>query len=331
MTWLTLRRFRFELITLAVVVAALIAWMIYSGLQRYTALANEPGVVACTQQILAPQPGDVCYGILASYLNQFQDPESNPFGRGAAVFFISLLPALVGALLGAPLIARDLERGVFRLVWTQGKTRSAWLRGGVITATLATVTLVGLMTLVVMWWRAPFDAILGSFQNSFEMEGFAPVAYALFALASGIAAGLLLRSSVPAIFVTLVTYYVIHIPFGFLRALYLPPLITTYDPSQPTPANGPQLRDWIINSWFVDRAGHPVSQDVINGICGSNDPTTAGNPTSECVHAHGWLYTVTWQPDSRFWIFQGIESAIYLSMAIGLIVFVAWWVRRRLA
>jgi hypothetical protein len=70
---------------------------------------------------------------------------------------------------------------------------------------------------------------------------------------------------------------------------------------------------------------------MINAVCGANDPTTAGNPTSDCVHAHGWLYAVTWQPDSRFWAFQGIESAIFLVLAVALLALAVWRVRTRLS
>jgi hypothetical protein len=181
-----------------------------------------------------------------------------------------------------------------------------------------------------MWWGAPLDAINGRFQGAFEMEGTAPLAYALFALALGIALGVILRSSVPAIVLTLVGYYLARTPFGFLRARYMPPLTITYDSSGAVPVGGPQIRDWFITDGFVDRAGQPVSADAINSICGNNDPTTPGNPTSACVHAHGWLYQVTWQPDSRFWAFQGIETVIFLALALLLLALTIWWVRTRL-
>ena len=37
------------------------------------------------------------------------------------------LPAFIGAFWGAPLIARELETGTHRLVWTQSITRGHWL------------------------------------------------------------------------------------------------------------------------------------------------------------------------------------------------------------
>ena len=37
------------------------------------------------------------------------------------------VPALLGIFWGAPLVARELETGTYRLAWTQGVTRKRWL------------------------------------------------------------------------------------------------------------------------------------------------------------------------------------------------------------
>jgi hypothetical protein len=37
------------------------------------------------------------------------------------------------------------------------------------------------------------------------------------------------------------------------------------------------------------------------------------------------------QPDSRYWPFQGIESAIFLGVTVVLLGLSAWWVSRRVA
>jgi hypothetical protein len=57
-------------------------------------------------------------------------PLSEEFsGRFQSLGLVSLLlflPALVGLFWGAPLVARELEHGTHRLVWTQGVTRLRW-------------------------------------------------------------------------------------------------------------------------------------------------------------------------------------------------------------
>jgi len=47
--------------------------------------------------------------------------------HAALPIMVAIVPALVGAIFGAPLIARELETGIFRLVWTQSITRKRWL------------------------------------------------------------------------------------------------------------------------------------------------------------------------------------------------------------
>jgi hypothetical protein len=40
---------------------------------------------------------------------------------------------------------------------------------------------------------------------------------------------------------------------------------------------------------------------------------------------------VTYQPANRFWAFQGIETAIFVVLALLLAGFCFWWVRHRLS
>jgi hypothetical protein len=58
-------------------------------------------------------------------------------------------------------------------------------------------------------------------------------------------------------------------------------------------------------------------------------PTKAN--LAACVNRLGLHAVTTYQPGSRFWAFQGIESAIYAALAAALFVTAAWIVRRRLA
>ena len=42
------------------------------------------------------------------------------------------------------------------------------------------------------------------------------------------------------------------------------------------------------------------------------------------VHGHR-------QPENRFWLFQGIESAIFFGLAAALLALAFWWVRTRIS
>jgi hypothetical protein len=47
------------------------------------------------------------------------------------------------------------------------------------------------------------------------------------------------------------------------------------------------------------------------------------------MRAHGWRGFATYQPASRYWPFQGIETGIYLLLAAALIAVTFVIVRRR--
>ena len=69
---------------------------------------------------------------------------------------VIVVPGIIGLFWGAPLVARELEAGTFRLAWTQSVTRTRWLavearrrRPGV------SMAVAGLLSLMVTWWASP--------------------------------------------------------------------------------------------------------------------------------------------------------------------------------
>jgi hypothetical protein len=48
-----------------------------------------------------------------------------------------------------------------------------------------------------------------------------------------------------------------------------------------------------------------------------------------CLAAHGYRVLITYQPASRYWAFQGIETGIFLFLAAALIAVTAIAVTRR--
>ena len=53
------------------------------------------------------------------------------------------------------------------------------------------------------------------------------------------------------------------------------------------------------------------------------------NAVFSCMQAHGWRGFATYQPASRYWSFQGIETGIYVLLAAALIAVTFAIVRRR--
>jgi hypothetical protein len=115
-----------------------------------------------------------------------------------------------------------------------------------------------------------------------------------------------------------------------LRPQYLPPVARISDPTQgnPNPYNG----DWVFNDGFsyLDRSGHPItSAQAVNLCSGSAKGTTLG--FTSCLHDQGIQLLNLYQPADRFWLFQGIESTIFVVLALALLALAIWWVRARIA
>ena len=78
--------------------------------------------------------------------------------QSALPFIVTVAPALVGLFFGAPLIARELETGTFRLAWTQSVTRQRWLAVKFGLVGVAAMAFSGLLTWMVDWWASPIAA-----------------------------------------------------------------------------------------------------------------------------------------------------------------------------
>ena len=65
----------------------------------------------------------------------------------SALLFV--VPFLAGIFWGAPLVARELEAGTYRLAWTQSVTRARWISSRLALVALVTVVLVGVLSAAV--------------------------------------------------------------------------------------------------------------------------------------------------------------------------------------
>ena len=193
MTWLTLRQFRTQGVVVLAAVAVLAVAMAVTG----------PGLADTARAAAEGTLGRISTDAVARILY-------------LAGIFVSLgLPAVIGMFWGAPLVARELETGTYRLAWTQGVGRGRWLAVKLGTTALVTAVAAGGLALAVNWWSSTIDRVVAQGGSSgvfalprmdavlFGTRGTAPVGYALFALLLGVVAGMLLRRTVPALAITL--------------------------------------------------------------------------------------------------------------------------------
>ncbi|HEY3037008.1 MAG TPA: ABC transporter permease, partial [Streptosporangiaceae bacterium] len=205
MIWLTWRQFRIPARAALAALAVLAAALALTG-PRLVHLYASSGIATCHT-----------HGNCDAVINAFIS-EARGSGLSGALYFLGIgivfaAPGLVGVFWGAPLVARELEAGTHRLVWNQSVTRTRWLAVKLGLVGLASVATAGLFSLMVTWWAAPIDkAVMNRITPSvFAARDIAPIGYAAFAFALGVAAGVLIRRTVPAMAVTLAVFAFVQI------------------------------------------------------------------------------------------------------------------------
>ncbi|MFL6174718.1 MAG: ABC transporter permease subunit [Marmoricola sp.] len=343
MIWLTWRQFRVQFVVAFALVAAICAWLAATG----PTLAR-----------LARRNTDV-YDLLTSN-------DKLLFNGGIAVMAVA--PAIIGIFWGAPLVARELETGTFRLAWNQSVTRGRWLAVKLGITALGTAAMVAVLTTAVTWWAHPIDGVTGNQHGSlasrmtpisFAMRGIVPVGYAVFALLLGTFIGLVLRRSLPAMALTLAIYVFVQIAVPlWVRPHLIPPTTATVTISHKTldgiSANdsGPfkitvhtaDPRDWILTNQTVDSAGRAAA--LPSWFTGCLPPPPGAGATGKVqvspgpgtmdacfsrLTSEGYRQHLVYQSHTRFWRLQWVETGMYL-LASALLAGASFaWCRRRLS
>jgi ABC-type transport system involved in multi-copper enzyme maturation permease subunit len=158
-----------------------------------SALATCLGT-ACTKSAASFQNRAVSYASLGRFLG----------------FVVLGVPAVIGLFWGAPLVAREIETHTDRLAWTQGVTRSRWIAVKLAVVGVASMAVTGLLSLMITWWASPIDKASMYRWSAFDQRGIVPVAYAAFAFTLGVAAGAVIRRTLPAMAVALVVFIAAH-------------------------------------------------------------------------------------------------------------------------
>jgi ABC-type transport system involved in multi-copper enzyme maturation permease subunit len=334
MAWVTWRQHRAALVGVAAFLGALAVCLWIIGLQVHHAYA---AAFAC-RPVGSPACDDRQTG-LTTHFN-----EMDGFLANGSV--LQAVPALIGAFVGAPVLARELETGTFRYAWTQGFGRWRWTLGKLVPLTVAVAAAAGALSVLLSWYYQPYfaagnqplsiveDSPLAA--NLFGLRGVAFAAWTLAAFSIGALAGMLIRRVVPAIAATLAAYAGLAFAAGvYLREHYLTPLLTS-DPNVPGSA-------WIYSQWWT-KGGTTLSQSTMNQVINSTFQRIAPPVVNsraqkqqtllnveQYLTQHGYTYWTRYQPASRFWPFQWIEGGWLLALSALLIAVTVWLVRRRAA
>jgi len=326
------RQHRFALVSVVALLGAIAVYLWILGSSLHNAYA---AAVACH-----PVGSPAC-----------QDAVNNFNGIGNFLsndIIVQVLPAAIGAFVGAPLLAREMETGTFRYTWTQGFGRWRWALAKLAALGLAVTVAAELFSLVLGWYYQPYFNTgnyalalneMSPFNSGlFDLGRVTFAAWTLAAFAIGALAGMLIRRVVPAIAVTLAVYAGLAFAVGgFLREHYLTPLVTT---SLNLPGSA-----WVLGQWWT-RGGVTLSQatmvQVMDPIFARKIPAVPSGDvhlfkqealasSMQYLTKHGYTYWTRYQPGSRFWPFQWIEGGWLLALSVLLIAATIWLVRRRAA
>ena len=330
MIWLAWRRNRLLLLVMLGGFIALAAWMILVA--QASAATTEH---SCNQ--VSTVPVFHCSGPL-DVVNKSSTSASDQ----AAVINVLLLflPCLLGIVFGAPLVASEAERGTNRLVWTQGRSRTAWLvTSWVLVSALLLAAMVALAP-VAQWWSGrvypniPESLFLPGSRiqpNFFGVTGVVPIAYTLFAFALGVAMGAVVRRTSVAVVGTIVVYGVVAVimvvavrpslaPTAFLKSNttdsvqyvtvpYPPPWVVTYEyryiPGRRNPSG-----------LTLDQVAFKCQQFATPSV------------ESRCFTNHGVEGGFVYQPPDHYWKMQWREAFVYLGATVILFLLSLWTVRR---
>ena len=318
-----------------------------------------PDLVHLYDTIIAPcaERGDCSQTTISTFLQNHNNL------RRMLDILVIVAPCIIGVFWGAPLVARELEGGTYRLAWTQSVTRTRWSAVKISVMLLASMAVAGLLTLMATWWNSPLDRVAGNAFGTFDARDIVPIGYAAFGFALGVAAGVFIRRTVPTMATVLFLFTAARVSFTqLIRPHLIAPLrltlgldaratgfgrtesgLMTMEAAPPDIPNA-----WIQSVDVVDKAGHRLTADILATTCPRlselRPPSGVGGDVrvaevpkgtvsifEECVTKVSATYhrVVTYHPGSRYWAFQWYETAIYLGAALVLAGLCVWTVHRR--
>ena len=147
MAGVTWRQHRIALAGVAVLLGALAVWLWIIGTPLHHAYA---AAVACH-----PANSAACQALVGTF-NGINDHMTGPTSPGGV--FLQAVPVLIGAFVGAPVLARELETGTFRYAWTQGFGRWRWALAKLVLLAVVLAAAAGACGVLVSWYYQPYFA-----------------------------------------------------------------------------------------------------------------------------------------------------------------------------
>ena len=327
MAWVTWRQHRIALAGAAALLGALAVWLWLEGLQAHRAYA------AATD--CHPASSGACGALVGYFLTYVSTAQT-------IAIVLQAVPALIGAFVGAPVLAREMETGTFRYTWTQGFGRWRWTLAKLVPLAVAVAAAAAAFSVLFSWYYQPFfdpDALLQR-PGSAGSRGVRPARGRVRRVDAG-----RLRDRRAGRHA--------HPPGRHrdgrhpgrlhrarrrrrvLPARALPGAAAGQERGRALAPHGSSASSGTPRA--ASRSASPYSARSSQGA-----PQLAGgkggggipqdDPTvNQYLAQHGYTLWTTYQPGSRFWPFQWIEGGWLLALSVLLIAATVWLVRRRAA
>jgi hypothetical protein len=295
-TWLVWRRQRLALLLAAGLTAATILMLVVGRVVLETRAAGL-GLSAC----LTDPALDCTSGMPGALLRS----ELSLYYRWSRIWVWLLVP-LLGVIVSAAALAREVEERTIVFALTQATGRLRWWTATVLTTLVPAVVMVVLLTLAGRWGYAPYEVLFRQIRigaGEFDIQGIWPVASLLVAFALAVFAGSVLRSVLAVIVAAAIGWAVVAATL----------LVTRYETIPPTVLAVPVAQ--YDGSFDVD--GMPVDMVYRDATRAEVPPRRIAEASCEsedytvCLARAGVASVdLAYQPSSNFWPLQGIQSGI---------------------
>lgn len=217
----------------------------------------------------------------------------------------------------------------------------AWFAFMAAVAVGVTMLAAALYAVIAGAWLDTTNSVTGNrFSDLYELQGLVPIGASVFAVAIGIACGVLLRRTLPAMAATLGIFVVVRVATA---TLLRPRLGATETLGVPASPNTPTaLRGaWVTSETTYDATGQQIGSDgAVNAAnlvrqCpddgGAMDPASRLDAVDSCLQDLGVHTVFQYHPADRFWTFQLIETGLLFGLAGTAIAVAATSLQRRAA
>ncbi|ABW10795.1 hypothetical protein Franean1_1343 [Parafrankia sp. EAN1pec] len=327
MIWMTWRQHRMQALFAVSLLAALAAVLVPTGLQMHHTF-DSLGLPTCLRGPGAAEFVDTAGGDCGPQVEQFTSRFQN---RSLIALILVILPLFVGLFCGAPMVAREVKNGTHLLAWTQGVSRLRWAvtKFGLVAVGVAVIA--AMYTLLVSWWFGPLNQATGNrFSWMFDVQGLVPVGFSLFAVTLGILAGSITRRALPAMAITLVGFAASRITVVFLLRPHFLPLVERRYPVVGTTRPNELHGDWVYSAGLYNAQGDLIYGGTpANSVRAFCDPREiVGTPCNFDVGPGGYNLELI-QPAGRYWLFQALETALFVTLATLVFIAAVHYIRRR--